>query len=82
MVDAVIDRFEEDKAVILLGEEEKVLVVDRSRLPQGAGEGDWLMVDVREGRLVAATIDAEATEQARARIRDKLERLRRGEHLP
>lgn len=78
---AVIDRFEDGKAVLLVGEDEKQLVVERVSLPAGAREGHWLKVTIEDGRLLEATIDLPATEEARARIAEKLERLRRGEHL-
>jgi hypothetical protein len=80
-VQAVVDRFEGDKAVILVGEEEEELVVDRGKLPPGAREGDWLKVDVRDDVLVGAELDPDATQSAQARIADKLQRLRRGEQL-
>lgn len=39
---AVVDRFEGDLAVLLVGEDETELVVPRSELPAGAAEGTWL----------------------------------------
>lgn len=80
MEKAVVDRFEEDKAVILVGEEEEQLVVERRQLPPGTREGHWLHVYIQDDRLVRAEIDEEETNQARERIADKLVRLRRGEH--
>ena len=81
MEQAVIDRFEAGWAVILVGDDERRVDVPRDQLPVGAGEGDWLQVDLREDRLVQAILDEAATAQARRRIHDKLERLRRGDHL-
>ena len=80
-VKAVVDRFEGDKAVILVGEEEELLVVDRGKLPHGTKEGDWLKADVQDDVLLAAELDPEETATAQARIADKLEGLRRGEQL-
>ena len=55
---AVIDRFEDTKAVLLLGEAEEVQAVwPRQFLPADAQEGDILQLDFR--------IDHEATELAR-----------------
>ena len=80
-VKAVVDRFEGDKAVILVGEEEEQLVVDRGKLPAGTKEGDWLKVDVEDDVLIQAELDPEATQSAQARIADKLASLRRGDQL-
>lgn len=80
-VQAVVDRFEEDKAVILLGEEQDELVVDRDKLPAGTREGDWLRVEVEDDILLGSELDPAATRSAQTRIADKLERLRRGEQL-
>jgi len=77
---AVIDRFEGDKAVLFVGEEQDRLVVLRSFLPKIAKEGDWLQVDVEDDRVLSAAIDANETAAAKSGIADKLARLRRGEH--
>jgi hypothetical protein len=78
---AVIDRFEDDLAVLLVGEEEEQLVVPRTSLPTEAKEGVWLEVEVEDDRLVSAVVDLDETTAAKERIAEKLARLRRGEHL-
>lgn len=78
---AVVDRFEEDKAVLLVGDDERQLVVERSLLPPATQEGQWLRIEVSEGVLVRAEIDEQETEEARARIASKLDGLRRGDYL-
>jgi hypothetical protein len=75
---AVIDRFEGDKAVLLVGEEQDQLVVLRSFLPKGSKEGDWIKVDVEDDRILSAAIDADETATAKARIAEKLAKLRGG----
>jgi hypothetical protein len=77
---AVIDRFEGDKAVLLVGEEQDRLVVLRNFLPKGAKEGDWLKVDVEDDRVQSAAIDADETSVVKSRIAEKLAKLRRGKH--
>lgn len=81
MEQAVIDRLEGDRAVLLVGEEQRPIDVPRRRLPRRAREGHWLLVEVVEDQVVSARIDRAATKAARRRIQEKLERLRRGEHL-
>ncbi len=79
---AVIDRFEEEWAVLLFGEEERRVDVPREELPSGAREGHWLRVELDgERRIVSMEIDEEETARTRERIADKLARLRRGDHL-
>jgi hypothetical protein len=78
---AVVDRFEEGQAVLLVGDQERKLVVPRKNLPRGVKEGHWLKVEIEEGRLINALIDEEETSKVKQRIAEKLERLRRGEHL-
>jgi hypothetical protein len=77
---AVIDRFEGDQAVLLVGESERQVVVTRSALPHGSREGHWLQVEFAGDQLVSAAVDEAGTARAKERIAEKLERLRRGEH--
>jgi hypothetical protein len=82
---AVIDRFEEGMAVILMKEGDAKLVIPRKNLPRGAREGHWLIIEfegvVSEDYVISIIVDEEETRNARLRIREKLERLRRGDHL-
>jgi hypothetical protein len=78
---AVIDRFEGDVAVLLVGDKERQVVVPRKSLPAGVKEGHWLKVELDGDNLVSAVIDAEETAKMKQRIAGKLEQLRRGDHL-
>ena len=73
---AMIDRFEGDLVVLLVGEEQDRLEVNKSILPMGAKEGDWLQVDVKDDRIFSVTADPEGTADAKKRIQDKLAKLR------
>jgi len=77
---AVVDRLEGTKAVLLIGDNEQKMVVEYRQLPAGTNEGDWLQVEVHDGRLVKAESDKQATQRARARIKSKLVHLRKGDH--
>lgn len=57
MAFAVIDRFEADKAVLLVGEEEKKVVFPADELPVGLSEGDYIRWDI--------SFDEERTKEAR-----------------
>ncbi len=78
---AVVDRFEGKYAVLLLGEGERKLNVLRNLLPKQAKEGSWLQVEVENESILSAVLDEAETKNAKQRIAEKLERLRRGDHL-
>jgi hypothetical protein len=69
VITATIDRFEEDIAVLLVGEEENVVNVPRSSLPPEAKQGDVLRLE--------ATIDHDEAERRRESVREKTEHLKR-----
>jgi hypothetical protein len=78
---AVIDRFEGTLAVLLVGEKSRRVNVPKQLLPKRAKEGTWLKVVFDGSEILKIEIDPEETEKAKKRIADKLERLRRGDHL-
>lgn len=83
MEKAVIDRIEEELAVLLVGEAEREVVVPFCELPSGASEGVWLRVELDSEHLVWSEVDEEETERRKARINDKMAQLRRkGRGLP
>jgi hypothetical protein len=73
---AVIDRFEGPMAVLLV--DEKPVNALRSALPAGVKEGTWLWVEFDQERLVRAKVDEEEAARMKARIDEKLARLRGG----
>ncbi|KUK63360.1 MAG: Uncharacterized protein XD82_0371 [Methanoculleus marisnigri] len=65
-----LDRVEEGLAVLLLREDESVrFTLPRSLLPDDAREGDILEIAIRR--------DVAATAEARRRVAERIERLRR-----
>lgn len=77
---AVIDRFEGEFAVLIVGEDEQHINVLRKLLPKQAREGSWLQVEIQNREVRSALIDEEETAKAEQRIAEKLARLRRGDH--
>ena len=77
---AVIDRFEEDWAVLLVGDDQRRVDVPLDALPAGVRPGQWLRVQLHGDLLICAAVDEDETDRVRRRIQAKLERLRRGEH--
>jgi hypothetical protein len=68
-ITATIDRFEGDVAVLLVGNDETVVNVNRSDLPPELRQGDVLRLE--------ATVNHEETERRRESVRGKIERLKR-----
>lgn len=77
---AVIDRFEGDLAVLIVGEEELRMNVSRKLLPKQAKEGSWLQLDILDGVPHSITLDDQETENVKQRIAEKLARLRKGDY--
>ncbi len=65
---AVIDRFEENYAVILFGDSEIKVDIPRELLPEGAREGDILNVSFE--------IDPDSTRAQREKIEGLLKKLK------
>ena len=77
MEKAVIDRVEDGTAVLLVGDEERELLVPVTLLPSGARPGSWLRVKLDGERVVRIELDEAATESRRTRIQGKMDRLLR-----
>jgi hypothetical protein len=54
---AVVDRFEGELAVLLVGDERQPFDVRRSHLPPGTREGQWLRVEISDGQLLGVSWD-------------------------
>lgn len=46
-IEAVVDRFEEEKAVLLLNDETQTAVIPRTCLPSETQEGDYLTITIK-----------------------------------
>ena len=68
MISAVIDRFVEDKVVLLVGEDEQKVVFPKNLLDENLKEGDYLSIDIK--------YDEVATKKAVAEIEDLLKSLK------
>lgn len=71
VIDAIVDGV---TARLLVGDDEALWLVPVGSLPPGAGEGDWLTIDVAQAIV---SIDAERTSQRRSDLEARLQRLRR-----
>lgn len=68
MISAVIDRFEEDKVILLVGEDEQKVIFPKNLLSDTLKEGDYLSIDIK--------YDEVATKKAVAEIKDLLKSLK------
>lgn len=80
---AVLDRFEGNLAVVFYDDDPETPVdIERRHFPRRKPkDGTYLKIEKRGDEVISITIDKEATKAARKRIQEKLERLRRGDHL-
>ena len=60
MMYAVVDRIEEGRAVLYVGEREEKVVFPAHLLPRDAGEGDYLTLDIRRDAKHTAAVMEEA----------------------
>lgn len=68
MLSAVIDRFEEDKAVLLVGDEEIKVNFPRKLLDKKLKEGDYITLDIK--------YDAKTTKEAQEEVQNLLKSLK------
>jgi hypothetical protein len=81
---AVVDRIVDgEHAVLLVGAEpRREVIVPIGALPDEVREGHWLTLELEGDRVVRAEIDRGATDDARDRVKSKLDALRaRGRRL-
>ena len=73
---AVIDRFEEGLAVILIGDGLRRINLPVERLPEGTEPGMWVELETVEGEVISVSILEGETIEAQKRIAKKLANLR------
>ena len=72
----VLEKITNTKALLLVGKEEKELIIPKNKLPKGVQIGDWLKLKLVE-KIVEITIDKKETEIVKSRISNKMEKLRK-----
>lgn len=75
MKKAVIDRMEDGKAVLLIGDEQVEKIIAAHLLPPNASAGTWLLITINEEQITDITIDHETTQAAKERIKQKQAKL-------
>ncbi|MER1955509.1 MAG: DUF3006 domain-containing protein [Desemzia incerta] len=74
---AMLDRIEEGKAVLLIQDVEKEWIIDKNHLPHGSNVGDWLTIQITEGRISDMTIDQALTQEKKKTAEDLLTSIRK-----
>ena len=72
---ACVDRIDEGLAVLLVGGDEREMVVPLSALPADAVAGDWLLIEIQGARVVRAAHDRATSRRSKARAIRKLRSL-------
>lgn len=75
IVNAIIDRIEDEIATISIKDKDLEYEIEKSQLPSGAKEGDWLLAEIDKDKVVSIKLDNDETAAAEKRIRDKRSRL-------
>lgn len=77
-IKAVLDRIVDQQHAVILAEtigEDYIVPVDR--LPSGAQEGSWLLVDCSDGEVVNITLDSHTTASREKEVAETLNRLKK-----
>ncbi|MBP1971121.1 hypothetical protein J2Z83_003260 [Virgibacillus natechei] len=72
----MIDRFEGNKAVILIEDLNEELIVPRQDLPIGSKVNTWFLMKIEDGNFKIISIDWKLTKEQDERIKALMEKLR------
>lgn len=72
----MIDRFEDEQAVILSEEKNQEWIVARSELPAGCEKGTWLSFEEKEEGLSHFRINSDLTQEKKQSADDLLQSIR------
>ncbi|WP_067726080.1 DUF3006 domain-containing protein [Oceanobacillus damuensis] len=72
----ILDRFEGDKAVILVEENKTELIVEKSELPPGSKVNTVLLVEENNGEYTILSVDTASTQAEAQKSSDLMAKLR------
>jgi Ser/Thr protein kinase RdoA (MazF antagonist) len=72
----VLDRFEDNKAVILIENTKEELIMDRSLLPAESSVNTYFTLKKKNEEYIITKIDKEATEQQAQKSSELMKKLR------
>lgn len=73
----MLDRIEEGKAILLIQDVEKEWIIDKNYLPNGSNIGDWLTIQITEGRISDMMIDQALTQEKKKTADELLTSIRK-----
>jgi len=71
----VLDRFEENKAVILIEDKKQEIVIDKNQLPANSVTGTWFTIEKNNDNY-QLTVDQAKTEKEKQTSSDLMAKLR------
>jgi hypothetical protein len=71
-----VDRIEGDRAILIVGSGGRHYTAEKEQFPNGLKEGDWVIAELEGSTVVSLQLDPDATQAAKARIEEKLKKLR------
>ncbi|WP_026690827.1 DUF3006 domain-containing protein [Alteribacter aurantiacus] len=75
---AVLDRIEDGQwAVLLVGEEEREVILPVQKIPPKSKEGDWFIVTLVEDTISSVVLDEEKTKTMKTSIQSKMDLLKK-----
>lgn len=78
MLSVVLDRIEDGRTAVLLPEGRgSPHLCPVEALPEGCKPGMWLLVELEQGKVVAAELDPVKTAATKERVQAKMDLLRR-----
>ena len=77
---ASLDRFEEEFAVAYSDDGSK-FDIPKELVPKGAAQGARVRLFLKDGKVIMVRVDRKEAKSLDEKIKEKLERLKRGDHL-
>ncbi len=75
------DRLEDEYAIIYSDEDQRMFTISKKLLPLNLKEGSKVILTLENNTVKKIEFDKNETDRARKRIRTKLDRLVKGNHL-
>ena len=75
-VKGMLDRFEGNKAVLLVEELNKEWIIERDQLPTGSKKGNWFTLEISGDKISSISMDHQLTEKKSQKVDDLMQTIR------